>query len=297
MRLSDGVFDRARTFDLDLAVCGYETRSRYVASVTGDASTERIAIDYRSVDSPLYVENHRWYEDHGWQLHAETSALRIIAEAAQAPVSIRVDISSMKRETMARVVELTLGLPPGSVIQYVYSPAQFESSLKAASQSLALGAGPVSGFFSGAIRTPSTQVGLVAGLGLEEHRIMGVTELLEPAHTWAFVADSDDPRFAESVQDLHRVLLSSDHTDLYHYDIHSLAEVYNSLESLCFSAGQSYRIVLAPSGPKIFALACLLVAARLSPIQPAVWRVGSLTPTSAPDALPTGDVVSADIYY
>ncbi|WP_146080641.1 MULTISPECIES: hypothetical protein [unclassified Pseudoclavibacter] len=81
-----------------------------------------------------------------------------------------------------------------------------------------------------------------------------------------------------------------------YYDIRSLANLYNSLESLIFSAAVDYRMLIAPSGPKIFSLAAMLVGLPRDSRRPALWRVGSTsTQEHESDVVEAGDLVAARV--
>ncbi|MEV7135735.1 hypothetical protein AB0N24_22980 [Arthrobacter sp. NPDC093128] len=183
-------------------------------------------------------------------------------------------------------------------VQFVYCPAQFDSSSEAAARVGTLSAGPVSDYFVGELRAPSVPVGLIVGLGLEPHRALGLVELVEPSRTWAFVSESIDHRFSEAASALHSNLLASpDAPTLLHYDVRSLAQTFGALESLNFAVGLKYRLLIAPSGPKIFSLACMLVGAPRVNGRPAIWRVGNANPATPSDVTEAGDVVAANVRF
>lgn len=210
---------------------------------------------------------------------------------------ILVDISSMSRRTLARVVQALWENSGIGDVHFVYAPARFESSAVAANLIPSLSAGPLSEYFSGGLRSPSIPVGLVLGLGLEPHRALGLVELMEPSRVWAFVAVSEDARFTDGVQRIHEGLLTPDSSVMpLYYDIRSLANLYNSLESLIFSAAVDYRMLIAPSGPKIFSLAAMLVGLPRDSRRPALWRVGSTsTQEHESDVVEAGDLVAARV--
>lgn len=296
MRVADVEFVRTEAFDLEVFVCGYESRCSYTAKISQGGDSRRIVLDYDSSDSGSYNENRRWFESAGCHLMSENLVLEEVAGASAQGLRIRIDVSSMRRLTLAKLIE-ALGREGLAIkVQFVYAPAAYESSSKAAIPIESLSAGPLTPFFSGTVRTTRFPVGLVAGLGLEEHRIVGITELLEPAHLWAFIAHSDDPRFHEAVAVVNGPVISDAQTTQVRYDMRSVADTYAAVESLVFAASQSYRVVLAPSGPKIFSLACLLVAYPRSNLRPAVWRVGSQDAGPAIDVAAKGDVVAVDVW-
>jgi hypothetical protein len=296
MRVNDVIFSRSERFDLLVTVCGYERRSQYVTRVSAEPKSH-VVIDYHSPGIGAYDDNLDEMQPSHTVLDREEAVLEIVARAAAAGARVRVDISSMRRSTIAAVVN-TLQYSRGNAdVQFVYAPAAYEASARAAVDHLSLSAGPVTDIFRGDLRPSSIPVGLVAGLGLEPHRIMGLTELLEPDEVWAFVASSDDSRFQRNVRLVNQLTLEDAHTTALTYDIRSIAETYLAVDSLVFAAAPRRRLVLAPSGPKMFALVCLLVAANQPEHRPAVWRVGATSTHSGTALEAAGDVVAAEVNF
>lgn len=300
MRPEDHPFDRTAQFDVVIASCGYETRSSYLGRI-GVAGTHLLAITYPGPPGAAFESNVEVYGVMGWSLVRESELIDRL-EAALSNVQnprVCIDISSMPRRTLARLVEyLWERSSSATEVQFLYCPARFENSAAAAARVEPLSAGPVSEYFVGELRSPSVPIGLVVGLGLEPHRATGLIELIEPSRTWAFVSDSGDSRFTTMASELHSALFeSSEASSLFHYDVRSLAEPYNALESLNFAAGLRYRLLFAPSGPKIFSLACLLVAAPRIHERPAVWRVGSAAHSEPLDIVEAGDVVASTVIF
>lgn len=297
MKVLDTLFARSEHFDLEVSVCGYERRSIYVAGASLVEPTQRLVIDYESHGEGAYDDNREWLTRRAAIVEPEARVVERLVNAARSQARVRIDISSMRRSTIAAIIQSLLACEAEQLVQFVYAPAAYEASSLAVMDHVALSAGPISPRFSGGLRPSSIPLGLVAGLGLEPHRALGLTELLEPSQVWAFVAMSDDSRFADAVREVNEPTIDDGQTIVIPYNIRSIAETYAALESLSFAASQSYRLVLAPSGPKMFTLACLLVAAPESPLSPAVWRVGGGPQASAVQVEAAGDVVAADVTF
>lgn len=296
MRVNDTDFRRAESFDLEISVCGYERRATYVARVGLTKPTRRLVVDYQCPGTGAYDDNRDWLEQEGAEFATELEVVGVMGAAARDGARIRVDISSMRRETMARLVHALYVADAPTPVQFVYAPAAYEASADAVANDRVLSAGPVTQEYRGALRPSSIPLGLIAGLGLEQHRVLGLTELLEPARVWAFLAVSDDPRFAASALKVNGPTVDDGHTTVVEYDIRSIASTFAAVESLLFAASQTYRLVVAPSGPKMYALSCLLAAVPQSRYAPAVWRVGG-DKASANDLQAAGDVVAAEVEF
>lgn len=291
MRIEDTPFNRAKQVDFELFVCGYENRATYVARLSSGGG-ERVAIDYEAAGVLSYDANISIMNSIHVARHPEPVALAKLDAAIERAASIRVDVSSMRRSTIATIVQ-RLFEAKATNVEFTYAPADYMTSSRAALVDVALSAAPVSEFFAGVIRPASVPLGLVIGLGLERHRAIGLFELLEPARTWAFVAQSDDGRFSDAAKQANPQLFEEAGSMPYRYDIRSITRTFIAVESLLHAASPGNRLVVAPSGPKMFALASML-AAVAQPIRPAIWRVGAQHSLENPtDVLPTGDVVAA----
>jgi hypothetical protein len=297
----DVIFDKSVVYDFFVATCGYERRSSYLCRLGVFGST-RMAVTYAGTRGAVYEENLRLYSNSKWEitdLDNTIAALRT-AISVNANYSIAIDVSSMPRYAIGRFVELfaSTGSHTSLQVTFLYCPGDFTGSSLAANIDEPMSADAVSKYFAGTIRPPSIPIGLIVGLGLEPYRAAGIIELLEPARTWLFTPSQGDLRFVEKSLAMHHDLLRlSDPDDIFEYSVRSLAKAFSALESLCFSTGLHYRLIMAPSGPKLFSLACMLVASARDASRPAVWRVGSsgrFDPVSVDEA---GDVSASVVSF
>lgn len=283
------------SYALVLGTCGYESRSTFICQLDVHAPT-RLAMLVGQPD-PAVRENRDAFQRSGWETTGLREALTMLRNVDSGS-RVCVDISSMPRRQMAMVVEAAWQERERiRSVDFLYCPARYEGSHAAAMRDEVLSAAPISEFFSGALRAPSLPVGLVAGLGLEPHRVPGLVELLEPAQTWAFMNVNHDSRFDVARDSLYSGVLERISAVTLEYRLDSIAETFRRLESLVFSVKGRFRLVLAPSGPKMFALACLLAGAERAVDRPAVWRVGSAGPRLPVDVEATGDVVAARLSW
>lgn len=295
-------FERREQYDLFLICGGYESRSAYFATLRVEA-TRRAAIRLPRVEGARYGENWELLRDEAWEpvlpgmLAAWLSEFLRVARPGF-PLSIAVDISSMPRALLGLILEFFHEHGQGTRVTFLYCPAWFETSSRQARVDVSLSAQPVSPFFAGEVRPSHIPIGLVVGLGLESHRADGVREFLEPARVWAFVAQGLDERFVEAVLNVNEYFLRGNSAEALRYDIRDIGGAFRILSSLCQGAGKEYRMVLAPSGPKMFALAAMLVGLERSAERPAVWRVGpAVDPVVATDVVPTGEVVACVVRF
>ncbi|MCP2177880.1 hypothetical protein LX13_003721 [Williamsia maris] len=291
MRIEDRVFDRRETFDVFIASCGYETRSSYCCRL-GVQALEKIALTYGDDAPGAVLRNMQEYTEADWVLLDAEWFCSSLGENSLAEKRVAVDISSMPRRVLGNVTRSAVASNASS-ITFVYCPASYGASAAVAQQADVLSAGPLGPDFRGPLRPSSLPISLIVGLGLEPYRALGIIELVEPARTWAFSATSDDSRFSQGAQAVNRPLVTSlQGKPIYQYDIHSLADTYLALDSLCFSLSSDSRVLLAPSGPKVFSLACILVSLYSKQPAPAVWRVGGKGGWMGIDVMESGEVIA-----
>ncbi len=158
-----------------------------------------------------------------------------------------------------------------AVVDFVYTPGEFQRPPDTRS-ALAF-TGPVLPAFAG-LPSSSANSALTAvfGLGYESLEALGALQLLEASEVWALVPYDEGERYYELVRAENDTLLemvSDDH--VLRYDVLDGVGTFELLEQLVYGATEVGRPVIVPLGPKIFALAALLVSSRFDREVP-VWR-------------------------
>jgi hypothetical protein len=150
--------------------------------------------------------------------------------------------------------------------------------------------GPVKGF-SG-LDLPDRKSALLIGLGYEKGRALGLAEYVEAAETFAFYANPAlDSAFLGAVLQNNQSLLDSLGPDrVFTYPLADLRATAAKLGSLALGLrSQSYRVILAPQGPKPFTFLCFLLATQHDGFD--VWRVSAGTSGKTYDRPPIGEVL------
>lgn len=297
MIISDIPFDRGRIYDLAVVACGYERRSSYLAR-QGLQGSLQLAVDLGARNLCSRESNELELLELGWTLSPIEEVLFAIAAAGPGSTAA-VDISALPRTALARIVTEFATHGGFSHVDFFYATGEFSSSVQAARESVTLTAAPVAAAFAGSLRAASIPIGLVMGIGVEPYRAAGLTELLEPARVWQFVAQGGDSRFDELLTSVRAGLgVAPQGTTAVGYPIQSLRETHSRISSLIFSQSSKFRMILAPSGPKIFALACLLASLEADPsIRPAVWRVGNASHGTCIDVVEAGAVTVGRVSF
>jgi hypothetical protein len=302
-------FDTQLDYDLAVVSVGYERRSSHLLRCGLDAKT-LLAVAFEHLQVMSFDDNMEQARRAGAEVRyagTDEDMSPLLAEwssattfAAGEAVRIAVDISSMTRQRLSSMIleleRLHLQLERDVEVDFFYSPAAF--TRPSVHQSGSLVAGPVRPEFAGRLRRTSLPVVAVIGLGYEPQRALGVFELLEPARAWAFRPNSEDRRFVEALARSNEALLRSlGDGAVLDYWVSSGVEILYALDSFLFSLEKSHRVVLLPMGPKIFALACLLLGLDRRAERPAVWRVGEARYGDPVDVAEDGSIVGIRVTF
>jgi hypothetical protein len=265
-------------WDVFLGTIGFEERSRFILSQISDRVATRIVSAYDSRRLHSFTDNMEFALGSGCEVMIESDIEFVdqIGDRIRDALSrsegrrVVVDISSASRTRIAATVaEL---LEHDVVVDYFYAPAEFREPSDVPS---ALSyTGPVLPRFVGRAADMNTPLTAIVGLGYESIEALGAFQLLEASEVWAFVP-MDVAGFAEIVEEENASLLQLiDPRHALRYSVEDPLELYEILDQVVYGALASSRPVLVPLGPKIFALASLLVSARYERTVP-VWRFSS----------------------
>jgi len=155
--------------------------------------------------------------------------------------------------------------------------------------------GPVQGFAG--LSFPHRATALVVGLGYDPGRALGIHEELDPNVVASFVArPAVDVRYERSTLEANRDFLELvDEALRFEYPILDFLTTFQRLDGICRGLSAEAGTVLVPLGPKIFALASFLVAARQREVS--VWRVSAGTRADPVDRAAAGPVVAAGLVW
>lgn len=269
-------------YDLAVGLVGYESRARFVAERVSRAHPETRWIGYPFTDRHdlSYPRNRAFFERLGASIVELDAASmradltgRLIGLDAPEPLEICVDISSASRNRLAALVSaLTdVGEQRALSVDFYYAGSNFFEP--PGRDELIYEPSPVAPQFAGWSGRPGLPSVGVMGLGFEPDRAMAAAEYGEFSELYVFRPDGGGAKFRRAMLKANEVLLSSRAVRVLDYNIFDPLESFFRLSSLVDGLIRSTRPVLVPMGPKVFALACLLVASRERTVP--VWRVSS----------------------
>lgn len=269
-------------FDLILAVSGYESRCTYMVERIKLQDETKIVLAFEEKPDELFrVENDRKYKQMGFSFvslsgdkYVEVeSLLNALPDKNKDSLNILIDYSCMTKVWYASIINFFIrtDLPYHRVsLFFSYTPSGYTEPKKPKPLKIVE---PIGCSTHGIIKGKA--LALVIGLGYEKDRAEFLRKALEPEETYIFYADpADDERFIEKVYINNFKLIDKLHRDqVFSYPIRNLKKIDTLLTDLCLDLRLNYKIILAPLGPKPFALCCLILAARYPDIE--VWRISA----------------------
>ncbi|UUX49678.1 hypothetical protein NUH88_20050 [Nisaea acidiphila] len=287
------------SFDILIYALGYETRAQFVA--TNGIFQKTIALKYPSTELHSYdsnltlaIEREDTIIEVGFVPQTLESILReatsSIDSASGRLPTVCVDVSSLDRRTMAATLKVSMELADAAKFElsFAYSPAKFRRP--PAESEPVLNFAPLPGF-EGWTANPELPVSAIVGLGYEQDISIGAVEFLDPSGVWTLMPVGRDDRFQKEV-----IKANSDIWSLVpeerrlHYHVFDPSRTSASIINLCTGLIGRSRVVIVPTGPKIFGALCLVAQRKLSN-DVSVWRASQHSSSVIADAEPDGEIV------
>lgn len=283
-------------YALVVVALGYEERARHLAHTLRPAADTRIAWAFDRNRVLDYETNRSCFAEMKYEIVSEKEGnphawIRDAAQRSMATHVCRVliDISSMSRQWLARVIQAIRDASRGIRVEvdFVYSAAYYIPPSDVLAPNV--WAGPVLPSFAGWTNDPALPTILVLGLGYEPERGIGAVEYIEPAEVIACEPVSSQPEFTATLE-----LANEDLWNLrprprrLSYRVEHPYGIVVLLDGLLGRLVARARPVILPFGPKVFALASLLVAHWYPSI--AVWRVSAGADETPLSRRPTGEL-------
>jgi hypothetical protein len=290
-------------YDVAIGTVGYEQRARYVFENIGARGASCVACGFSDQRVLAYDDNSRWFESHGFRVDHKpdseyagwlSNAFNLTSERAS--LRVLVDISSMTRVRLARLIEFftSQAVERPIVATFVYSLAAYTAPPEAALYNSHVG--PVTPMFAGWWEEPDRASAAIVGLGYEEDKALGAVEHLQSSYVWLFVPSSEIAEYSDALARANKTLLDSvPSARTLQYRVHDPYSSFVKLESLVYGVSRTHNAVLLPFGPKLFALSALLVAAQHRNV--AVWRVSAEGLEPAVDRSASGFVYGLEVEF
>ncbi|SMO54277.1 hypothetical protein SAMN06265171_102431 [Chryseobacterium rhizoplanae] len=139
---------------------------------------------------------------------------------------------------------------------------------------------------------------LIVCLGYEQNKAEGIIEHLDPKLCHIFYTKpSLDPLFSKKIEENNSTIIKERKSQVTTYAFDDLLNLERALNSLYQVLKNDYSIIIAPLGPKPFALVSMIMAAKYPEID--IWRVGSGYDINEYDREPLGNnfFIINDLYF
>jgi len=289
-------------FDLIIAVCGYESRSRHILEIRDDRGLRKIAVGYAAGEAAAFEANRNAFLGAGYTLESvpdsdyETfieSLVRSVRRDTKSVIRVLIDISCFTRLRLAQTIEALFESGPFD-LEVFYSLAEFSRPQLEEPQNEYLC--PVTEYLSGWTGDVEKAVVLVSGLGYEQMMALGIIEHIDPYDLWLFSPASPIRSYDEEVLVANELLMSSvSNSNVISYPVMQGDILLAKLISLVDSVRRDFRCILMPLGPKVFAFACIVVGCIYRDVS--VWRASAGIHSQPKDKLPSGITSSFRICF
>jgi hypothetical protein len=291
-------FDQVYSSDIDLVigVSGYEKRSPYLMERIKLGSETKLVLAFEERMKELNrPENDRIFRKLGFRTITASGncaldvgkLIACIPEINKKVLRILVDYSCMTKPWYASFIEyFSFNSLPFQKVHILFSYTQ--SAYVEPRKPKPLRVAEPMGYGSHGIMAGKS-IALVMGLGYEKDRAEFLRRAVNPEETYCFYADpSTDSRFVEKVYINNFKLIDSLHkSHVFPYPMEDMKKTDRILTDLCLDLRLKYRIILAPLGPKPFALLSMLIGVRYPDVE--IWRVGAGLLENVYDRIPRGE--------
>ena len=148
------------------------------------------------------------------------------------------------------------------------------------------------------LNVPSRPTALIIGLGNERNRIYGLKEYFD-AVPYLFYSDkSYNDKYSKEIEVINKEIIEETcPNNIFQFPIHDLTYTNYILENLCLTLLKDYRVIIAPCGPKPFAILAMINSLKHDDSLE-VWRISPGSKIPKIDREPTGliSIIELDFY-
>lgn len=301
------VLESISEFDLLITASGYESRaSFFIENIKNISFKKKLAFGFNEYsDNKVRLKNDEIFKHFNFLFFYEStnSSKNLIAYLNETilkfkskSLKIVIDYSCMSRVWYASILSYFKNISEKNnckiELYFSYSPALFVQPPASSVKNTIVG--PIDGFSN--IYIPLKTVALIIGLGFEKERAYGLSEYFNAISYYFYGDESYNSEYSKVVNEKNKKLLDNSIPDnIFKYPINDLNYTETMLIDLCNSLSNNHKIILAPCGPKIFTLICLIVSMKLKDID--VWRISPGSFAHPFDKKPNGDLLIYNIVF
>ncbi|NBC31058.1 MAG: hypothetical protein GVY13_00095 [Alphaproteobacteria bacterium] len=198
----------------------------------------------------------------GGSLYKDSQFQYLEAFVCEKPIRVLVDISCMSRTMICELTYLMLQKYKDKFRStFCYLPAQFSRPHREYPKVRSVG--PAFGPYAGFDFNPGDPLALILGIGFEYGLALGMINRLEPKKTIALWGSGHLKEFDSEVKKANFDFdFSPYQVAVLEYKLNDPLSAFIRMDNIVSNLVPEYRVILAPMGPKIFALLCALLAEK-----------------------------------
>lgn len=283
--------------DIFIAASGFETRATFQSIKLHSNAKQKFVFGFKNeIQDRIRMKNDTFFKKHGFAscvINGDESTitqfhdiLNEIENISNEEIIVYIDYSCMTKNWYSYLLYGFFNLDNKKNIKlyFGYSHATFEKSKDSVSLNRIVS--PLYGFCDFSV--PSKPTALIIGLGNEINRVYGLKEYFD-AVPYLFYSDSSyNEKYCEEIETLNNDILEKTKADqIFKFPIYDLIYTNFLLENLCLSLTRDFRVIIAPCGPKPFALLSMINSLK-NDLDIEVWRISPGTKINKVDRKPTG---------
>lgn len=286
-----------KIFDFFIAASGFESRASFQAKEFIGIARSKIVLGFKSESGhPNRLINDNYFKKNGFEFIiidsevADNMKLKDIVDRInqvaikQTNVDVYIDYSSMTKNWYAYFLYAFKTLISNITITLGYSHAKYVPFN--GKHLLNRVVKPLLGYCN--LSIPSKPTALIIGMGNEPNRIYGLKEYFDSVPYLFYSDNSYNSDYSSEIELLHNDLLNETSAEnIFHYPIYDLNYTNYLLSNLCNVLIKSYRVIIAPCGPKPFALLAMINSLMHENLLE-VWRISPGDSLSKIDREPSG---------
>ncbi len=285
------------TMDFLIVASGYESRAVTQAKKYSSKAIKKIALGFSTEENDkIRINNDKILHKLGFSIHkivgempTNTVLSKLINEiekyaSKNKNTNVYIDYSCMTKNWYSYMLFNLCNIKNNIIIYFGYSHAKFVPF--DGNHTLNRIVSPLFGYCS--LSIPSKPTALIIGMGNETNRIYGLKEYFD-AVPYLFYSDiTYNDKYSKEIEKLNNEIIKQTNPNhLFKFPVNDLIYTNYILYNLCLSLLKDYRVVIAPCGPKPFALLAMINALNLND-SIEVWRISPGNKIGKVNRKPTG---------
>lgn len=294
--------------DFFIASSGYESRANFQSEKFHSISQKKyvLGFDVEKVD-PTRKKNDQFFENAGF-IYYEVSGENLISDllnhilldietfiSSDGLTHVYIDYSCMSRNWYSYLLYGFTLLQNNHRFRFYFGYSHAKYVCNDGNDTLNRIVKPLLGFCD--LSVPSKPTALIVGMGNEANRVLGLKEYFD-AVPYLFYSDpSYNEKYGEEVEEVNGSIIAETKSEnVFKYPVNDLIYTEYILNNLCRTLENNYRIIIAPCGPKPFALLAMITSLKLDfPVE--VWRISPGSKVSKIDRVPTGLISLLEVKF